>query len=142
MPVDVEGDLDGGVAEHLGYGVEVRATVESYGGERVPEIVEADVRQSRRGEERLERAAVEVLAANGRARVESTMGEPSGEPVGVDLSEENPAGLTPSDVINYYYSLRIQGAAGAERVYELLNSSTQDQLGQEQLTALWARRLR
>jgi hypothetical protein len=59
--IGVEGDGYGSVPEHLGYYLWVDVLSEQERGARMPEVVEADLRQSRPLQERLERAPGEVM---------------------------------------------------------------------------------
>jgi hypothetical protein len=67
--------------------------------------------------------------------VEGSADQPTGERVGVDLSKEDPEAVTPEDLIHYAYALRLQGDAGGEKFYELLDSSSQEQVSREQRAA-------
>lgn len=66
VAVGVEGDADVGVPEHLGDDLRVDALREQQGGAGVPQVVEANVRQPRLLEERLEVPRDEVLRVVGR----------------------------------------------------------------------------
>lgn len=66
---------------------------------------------------------------------EASLGEATADLPAVNISKENLGELTPGDVVNYAYSLRLQGEAGAGKFHELLASSSQEQVTEEQIAS-------